>query len=215
MYKKIRLSKDIFEKFLKDNPNYTYAGGYGTAQQGKEITNAEALTGQFLVDEGAGNINLEGNEFVKRAMTGDVQKVVGEPHLKGGKIADGVNVKLDEGDKVLSNYLKVPAKDLKELKKRYDLSVKKGATFADLQKQFDRKIKKTKETEELADLLKRVENVEKNLKDETTKGLNIEALQEEKTQLKNELQETKAVVEYNSADKSTPFSIEPISDTTN
>jgi ABC-type phosphate transport system auxiliary subunit len=44
---------------------------------------------------------------------------------------------------------------------------------------------------------------------------NIEALQEEKTQLKNELQETKAVVEYNSADKSTPFSIEPISDTTN
>ena len=44
----------------------------------------------------------------------------------------------------------------------------------------------------------------------------IEALQEEKVQLKNELQETKAIVEYNSLDRSIPFSIEPIvSDSTN
>jgi ABC-type phosphate transport system auxiliary subunit len=44
----------------------------------------------------------------------------------------------------------------------------------------------------------------------------IETLEEEKTQLKNELQETKAIVEYNSTDKSIPFSIEPIiSDSTN
>ena len=44
----------------------------------------------------------------------------------------------------------------------------------------------------------------------------IETLQEEKTQLKNELQETKAIVEYNTADKSTPFNLEPIvSDSTN
>lgn len=44
----------------------------------------------------------------------------------------------------------------------------------------------------------------------------IESLQEEKVQLKNELQETKAIVEYNSVDKSIPFSIEPIiSDSTN
>ena len=44
----------------------------------------------------------------------------------------------------------------------------------------------------------------------------IEILQEEKTQLKNELQETKAIVEYNSPDKSIPFSLEPIvSDSTN
>ena len=44
----------------------------------------------------------------------------------------------------------------------------------------------------------------------------IEILQEEKIQLKNELQETKAVVEFNSVDKSTPFNLEPIvSDSTN
>ena len=44
----------------------------------------------------------------------------------------------------------------------------------------------------------------------------IETLEEEKTQLKNELQETKAIVEYNSPDKSIPFSLEPIvSDSTN
>ena len=44
----------------------------------------------------------------------------------------------------------------------------------------------------------------------------IETLQEEKIQLKNELQETKAAVEFNSVDKSTPFNLEPIvSDSTN
>ena len=44
----------------------------------------------------------------------------------------------------------------------------------------------------------------------------IEILQEEKIQLKNELQETKAIVEYNSTDKSTHFDLEPIiSDSTN
>lgn len=44
----------------------------------------------------------------------------------------------------------------------------------------------------------------------------IKSLQEEKVQLKNELQETKAIVEYNSVDKSTPFNLEPIvSDSTN
>jgi ABC-type phosphate transport system auxiliary subunit len=35
-------------------------------------------------------------------------------------------------------------------------------------------------------------------------------------ELKNELQETKAIIEYNSVDKSTPFNLEPIvSDSTN
>jgi len=44
----------------------------------------------------------------------------------------------------------------------------------------------------------------------------IETLQEEKVQLKNELQETKAIVEFNSANKSTHFNLEPIvSDSTN
>ncbi len=44
----------------------------------------------------------------------------------------------------------------------------------------------------------------------------IETLQEEKIQLKNELQETKAAIEFNSTDKSTPFNLEPIiSDSTN
>ena len=44
----------------------------------------------------------------------------------------------------------------------------------------------------------------------------IETLQEEKIQLENELQETKAIFEYNTADKSTPFNLKPIiSDSTN
>ena len=176
-----RVQDEYYRKLYENNPNYVYA------QQGKEITNAEALTGQYLTDEGEGNINVEGNEFIKRFNSGEVQKVIGEPHLKNGKIAEGVNVNLDEGDKILSDYTKIPAKDIKELKNRYKISLKKGATFADAQKAFERTIKKTTETKELAKLLEKVENQTKNTKDETTKGLNIEALQADIQKSKNKL----------------------------
>jgi hypothetical protein len=176
-----RVQDEYYRKLYENNPNYVYA------QQGKEITNAEALTGQYLTDEGQGNINVEGNEFIKRFNSGEVQKVIGEPHLKNGKIAEGVNVNLDEGDKILSDYTKIPAKDIKELKNRYKISLKKGATFADAQKAFERTIKKTTETKELAKLLEKVENQTKNTKDETTKGLNIEALQADIQKSKNKL----------------------------
>jgi hypothetical protein len=176
-----RVQDEYYRKLYENKPNYVYA------QQGKEITNAEALTGQYLTDEGEGNVNVEGNEFIKRFNSGEVQKVIGEPHLKNGKIAEGVNVNLDEGDKILSDYTKIPAKDIKELKNRYKISLKKGATFADAQKAFERTIKKTTETKELAKLLEKVENQTKNTKDETTKGLNIEALQADIQKSKNKL----------------------------
>ena len=92
----------------------------------------------------------------KRADSGQVQEVVGEPHIKNGKKAEGVTATLNEGDKVLSNYVKIPPKDIKELKDRYQLSLKKGATFADAQKAYDKKLGISKVTEELASYIEKL-----------------------------------------------------------
>lgn len=173
-----RVKNEYMDKRFNTDPNFK------AFQQGGVLSNAEYLTGQFVADEGQGNVNVENKEFIKRADTGNVQQVVGEPHVKNGKIADGVDVNLNQGDKVLSTYVKIPPKDVKELKQRYDISLRKGATFADAQKAFDKKIGITKLTDELAEY---IEKIGKNdsVEDATTKRLNEIAL----TQKTNKVQE--------------------------
>lgn len=160
-----RVKKEQYDDLYNSKINYAYA------QQGIEIKNSELLTGQYAVDEGRGNYTLEGNEYLKRAKTGDVQEVIGEPHIKNGKEAEGVKLTLENGDKVLSDYTKIPAKNVKELKERYSLSLRKNATFADAQKAFDKKLGIQEETDNLASL---IEKFGKNstINDETTKRLN-------------------------------------------
>lgn len=152
----------------EQNRNYTYSAQQG----GKKLTNAENLTGQFVADEGVGNVNMENDEFVKRT-TGQVQQVVGENHVRNGKEAEGVDVNLEDGDKTLSNtkILPIGAKNAKELKDRYNITVKAKDTFASVQKKVDSKIGYKKETEELSSWIEKFGDNEK-LKDKTTKELN-------------------------------------------
>lgn len=179
-----RVRNEYFDNIYNQEPMYTYA------QQGGKISNADALTGQYLVDEGAGNTNLENNEFVRRADTGQVQRVVGEPHIKNNKEAEGVNATLNNGDKVLSDYTKIPAKDIKELKDRYNISLKKGATFADAQKAYDKKLGIQKTTDELASFIEKLGDNE-STKDETAKRLNEMALAKEIEQQQTKLETLK------------------------
>ncbi len=127
-----RVQNEYFENLFKPQTQYQ------TLQQGGKITNAQLLTGEYVADQENGNVIAEGEEFVKRASTGRVQEIVGEPHIKNNKIADGVEIKLDEGDKVLSNYTKIGAKTAKELKDRYDITVKKDDTFAKVMDKYNK-----------------------------------------------------------------------------
>jgi hypothetical protein len=161
--------EDYMKKLYEDQTVPEYR------QQGGKIKNSEVMAMNAITDNPQGNINLESGEFVKRN-NGMVQPVVGEKHIKNGKIADGVDAQLEGGDKVLSDYIKLRPTDIKELKSRYDISLKKGDTPAKAQSKFDAKIGLKKEESELAVLAEKLEKALK-IKDPTTQELSVQALQ--------------------------------------
>lgn len=160
---------DYMKKLNSDQRQTEYV------QQGGKIKNSEVMAMNAITDNPNGQINLEGGEFVKRA-NGMVQPVVGEPHIKNGKIAEGVDAQLEGGDKVLSDYVKLRPNDIKELKSRYDISLKKGDTPAKAQTKFEAKIGLKKEEEGLATLAEKLEKALK-IKDITTQELSVQSLQ--------------------------------------
>lgn len=162
-----RVGQEYFNNRFADNRNFTYG------QQGG-VKNSDVIAQNAIVDQGVGNVNLEDEEFVMRN-TGQIQPVIGDKHIENGKKADGVNAKLEDGDKVLSNYVKLKQTDIKDLKERYDVSLKKGATFADAQKKLDQKLGIKKLETEKADILEKIEKATK-IKDNDTKQLSLEVL---------------------------------------
>jgi hypothetical protein len=164
-----RIEQEYNDKRFDRTPNYAYG------QQGGRLKNSDVIAQNAITDqEGSMNINLEGGEFVMRN-NGQVQPVVGEPHIKNGKKADGVDAQLEEGDKVLSNYVKLKPTDIKDLKERYNISLKTGATFAEAQKKLDQKLGIKKLETEKADILEKLEKANK-IKDTDTKQLSLEVL---------------------------------------
>jgi len=186
-----RVANEMTNKQFERPRNYVYR------QSGGKFKNSDILAQNAIVDEGQGNINLEGDEVVLRN-SGQIQPVVGEPHIKNGKIADGVNATLNDGDKVISDYVKLKPIDVKELKERYDLSVKKGITFAQAQKKLDQKLGIKKLEEEKATVLEKLEKASK-IKDETTRELSTNTLKKSFGSL-NEKLETLSGVRADGAD---------------
>ena len=157
------------------NKNFDRTQNYQYGQQGGKIKNSDIIAQNAITDNPQqNNVNLEGNEFVMRT-SGMVQPVVGDPHIENGKKADGVDAQLNDGDKVLSNYVKLKPTDIKDLKERYDISLKRGATFAEAQKKLDQKLGIKKLETEKADILERIEKATK-IKDVDSKQLSLEVL---------------------------------------
>jgi len=168
-----KVNREGYEDYIKNlnkdmTPNQAY-------QSGGKFKNSEVLAMNALTDNPFGNTNTEGGEFVKRT-NGMVQPVIGEPHVKNGKKADGVDVKLNDGDKVLSDYIKLRPNDIKELKERYKIALKKGDTPAKALAKIETKIGLKKETEKLADSAEKLEKALK-IKDPTSKELSIQTLE--------------------------------------
>ena len=163
-----RVEQEMLDKQFQRNRNYEYVG-----QQGGQ-KNSDILAQNAITDNPNGNINLEDGEFVLRN-NGQVQPVVGDPHIKDGKIADGVNATLSEGEKVLSDYKKLTVNDLKQIKEQYNISLSKGTTFADAQKKLDNKLGISKLEKEKATVLEKMEKASK-IENEDTRQLSLNAL---------------------------------------
>jgi len=156
-----------------DRPQYFQQGGDLKAflQQGGQVTNADMLTGNFIADEGQGNVNIEKNEAVKHGDTGAVQKAVGNTHKQGG-----IDVDLADGSKVLSDYTKIGAENAKQFRKDFDIEIKATHTFADVLDKVNSKIGLKKLIEQEKELILQVEKQVKSGSDETTQDLNMQFL---------------------------------------
>lgn len=164
----LRVQDEYLDNRFVDNRNFVYG------QQGGKIKNSNVIAKNAIIDNPQGQVNLEGGEFVMRN-NGMVQPVIGDKHIENGKKSDGVNAELNDGDKVLSNYMKLKPSDIKDLKERYDISLKRGTTFAEAQKKLDQKLGIKKLESEKADILEKIEKANK-IKNEDTKNLSLQTL---------------------------------------
>lgn len=151
-------------------------------QEGGNISKADYLTGNYIIEEGQGNVELEDSEKVKDNITGEIKTVKGDDHKNGG-----VNVTLEDAE-VLSNYTKIGAKTAKDLKDRYNINAKKTDTFAKVLEKFEKRIGKIEEVEEQSKYIKKLEKVNL-IKDETTKRLNEQLITKEIEESSNKIKE--------------------------
>jgi hypothetical protein len=158
-----RVYNDMMKKLFEDNRQQT------SLQQGGTVTNADLLTGKFIVDQGSGNVNVEEGEYVKNDETGQLQEVVGDSHKEGG-----VDINLNKG-RVLSDYTKIPPKTAKQLREKYGIKLTKKDTFATALDKYNNKIGLTKVVDEQADLIKKLGKTQ-TVEDKNTKALNEDVL---------------------------------------
>ncbi|MCA9749271.1 MAG: hypothetical protein KC414_09200 [Romboutsia sp.] len=162
--------------------NYIYGKNGGLVQFLKnggtidELAPEKALTGEYITglpkyDEDKANAEIEVDEYVKHP-NGDVQKVYGKPHSKGGE-----KVNLESGTIVVSDNLKVGGDNAKMFRKEFDLDIKASDTFANVIDKYTKKIGLTKLNNEQEALFYKLSK-EEETEDVATSNLNKQFLSE-------------------------------------
>ena len=116
------------------------------------------MTGEFIqqapVQAGMEpNAELEKKEYVQHN-DGEVQQVIGRSHAQGGE-----KLSLEPGTTVVSDKVKLGAKNARDLNKQYDLNLKAGDTFAHAVEKFTKTIGLTKTNSEQEDYFKQLKKV--------------------------------------------------------
>lgn len=172
--KSIEIPRAIFEKmFFQDG--------------GQMDEKYRDLTGQYIHAlpeqvEDMSNAEIETNEYV--ATDDTVKKAVGDTHEDGG-----MDVALNDGDKILSDYKKVGGELAQKLSKEYDIKVKATDTYAKALDKYLKKIGHTEATEEMESYVKKLDEQKLKVEDETTLALNSEVLMAEINEYGNKLGE--------------------------
>ena len=176
-------------KFLEEGDQMQYSE-MGPQQDRPQMPITEEMTGEFLQQQPseAGitpNAEVENREYVQHP-DGQVQQVKGRTHDQGGE-----RVALEGGSKVVSDKLKLGAKNAKLLREQFGLdNIKASDTYAVAVEKYSKKIglkELNEQQQQYFDKLKK----EKKTKDETTSELNNEVLSDKI----NDIEQKKSTLE--------------------
>jgi hypothetical protein len=146
-------------------------------QNGGKMELSKKLTGDYM--EGLANENpeaavveAEDGEFVLHN-DGQVVEIKGNKHgSKGGEKM--TNEQISEGDRFISNHLKLPADKAKELGKQFGVKLSTKDTYSDAIRKVRKEIGLTKISEEKEELIQGIEKIQKTGKEDNTHKLNLE-----------------------------------------
>lgn len=177
------------------NPN-DLSAVYGEQDKRPDLSEEELLTGEYIqqAPPQAGvepNAELENKEFVQHT-DGEVQEVVGRTHAQGGE-----RLQLEPGTTVISDKVKLGAKNAKLINNEYDLGVKAGDTYASVIAKYTKKMGLTKLNDEQEGYFTQLQKVSDKAADDKY-GKNSETTEINNSFLSdkiNDLEQQKAVIE--------------------
>lgn len=175
MKNKIEIPKEIFENF------YFKEGGT------KENRLVDTLAGgvQYGMDKDAPiaepNVEVEKGEWILDS--NGLRVVIGDKHKDGGE-----DMLLEDGAKILSNYLEAPKSLINKINKEYDTKIKAKATYSDVLNQTYKKLGLNKLQDEQKTLIEKVKFQQENTKDENTQMANIQILSDKIKEIEDKKQ---------------------------
>ena len=180
-------------KFLEEGDQMQYSE-MGPQENRPQMPITEEMTGEFIQQQPSEanitpNAEVENREFIQHP-DGQVQQVKGRTHNQGGE-----RVELEGGTKVVSDKLKLGAKNAKLLREQFGLNnIKASDTYAVAVEKYTKKIGLKELNEQQQEYFDKLKKEEKT-KDENTSELNNEVLSEKINnieQKKSTLEEVRA-----------------------
>ena len=180
-------------KFLEEGDQMQYSE-MGPQENRPQMPLTEEMTGEFIQQQPSEanitpNAEVENREFIQHP-DGQVQQVKGRTHNQGGE-----RVELEGGTKVVSDKLKLGAKNAKLLREQFGLNnIKASDTYAVAVEKYTKKIGLKELNEQQQEYFDKLKKEEKT-KDERTSELNNEVLSEKINnieQKKSTLEEVRA-----------------------
>ena len=180
-------------KFLEEGDQMQYSE-MGPQENRPQMPLTEEMTGEFIQQQPSEanitpNAEVENREFIQHP-DGQVQQVKGRTHNQGGE-----RVELEGGTKVVSDKLKLGAKNAKLLREQFGLNnIKASDTYAVAVEKYTKKIGLKELNEQQQEYFDKLKKEEKT-KDQATSELNNEVLSEKINnieQKKSTLEEVRA-----------------------
>jgi len=178
-------SKKYLKRLTSDMDSIRYMA------KGGEMSMEEALVGENVtgIDQSMYNIpanaELEAGEYLQQP-NGDVQKIQGKKHASGGE-----KMQLQNGTKVISDYLTLGAKNAKYYSKEYGIKVSAKDTYAKVVDKYTTKLGINKMNKEEESIIKKLKQEQEDTKDENTLMLNTDFL----SRKLNDIEKKKAPLE--------------------